>query len=331
MANIFISHASADEKYISPFVNIILKQALGLRDEEITCTSFENTGILPGMCIPNYIIEKINMADVFLVMASLNYKTSEVCNNEIGAAMGLKKNIIQLLVPKAKFSELNWMLNHDKAANMDNGSSLDHLAEAICNGIGISMLTPVHWNPSRDSFLEKIAELVKNERQKDSEEGSAITLNPREFDKKQLEELFKYFSFNLMDDFTRNDPDLIDDRIPRSREWWSYIYESSTFFLFDVNTRKIISEFDRLWGEIIDDGEYYYYPEEGRIGYYRFYGTNRGEHLDEDTRRKYHQMQKQLLAIQMPLRNLGQFLQGEYQIDIKSLSERFETKNVLEL
>lgn len=154
---VFISHASKDAAIIEPFMRIILKEALGLRDENIICTTFERTGVNPGDSIPAYIQDNIACCRVFLSMVSQNYQASVVCMNEVGAAWALGKKPIPVLLPGANFSEIGWLFNLNKAIRIDDGQSLDHLAEVICNGIGKQMETPLHWNQPRADFLAAIS------------------------------------------------------------------------------------------------------------------------------------------------------------------------------
>lgn len=154
---VFISHSSKDTPFIEPFKNIILKQALGLQDSNIVCTSFESTGVPIGENIPQYIKDNIAQADVFLAMVSNNYKASEVCMNEVGAAWALGKRPIQVVLPGVEFTQLGWLICLDKAAKIDNGDSLDHLAEVISDGLGKQMITPRHWNGPKKDFLDAIA------------------------------------------------------------------------------------------------------------------------------------------------------------------------------
>lgn len=154
---VFISHASKDRSFIQPFKDIILKQALGLKDENIVCASFESTGVPPGENNSQYIKENIGNASVFLAIVSNNYKASEVCMNEVGAAWALGKKPIQVVLPGVEFDKLDWLIKLDKAAKIDDGDSLDNLAEVISNVLGQPMVTPVHWNQPKAAFLEAIA------------------------------------------------------------------------------------------------------------------------------------------------------------------------------
>lgn len=183
---VFISHASKDAAFIEPFMRIILKEALGLRDENIICTTFERTGVNPGDSIPAYIQENIACCSVFLSMVSQNYQASAVCMNEVGAAWAFNKKPIPVLLPGADFNEIGWLFNLNKAVHIDDGQSLDHLAEVICNGLGEQMVTPLHWNQPRADFLAAISALDAQVKEQDQpcglvfEEGTQeTTIHPK--------------------------------------------------------------------------------------------------------------------------------------------------------
>ena len=160
---IFISHASADKQIIKKFIDIILKEGLGLRDTEIACTSFEATGIKPGHDIPQYIKDNIAAAKVVLAMVSKAYKASEVCQNEVGAAWALNNSPIQVLLQDVDFDELGWLLKLNKASRIDSQEYLDSLEEEICDRMGLGLISPKHWNPCVRTFLESLPNSSKAE------------------------------------------------------------------------------------------------------------------------------------------------------------------------
>jgi hypothetical protein len=156
---VFISHASKDKKLLKLFVDHILKKGLGLKDENIVFTSYEATGVVPGNNIPDYIKKNIKCANVVLAMISSNYKSSEVCMNEVGAAWALDKTPIQIMLPNTNFDKLGWLTHLDKAARIDDRDSLDSLMEEICNKVGLPIPTAKHWNPCTRDFLEALKNL----------------------------------------------------------------------------------------------------------------------------------------------------------------------------
>ncbi|MBQ0088683.1 MAG: TIR domain-containing protein [Prevotellaceae bacterium] len=156
---VFISHSSKDKEIVKLFVDNILKKGLALKDENIIFTSYEATGITPGDNIPNYIKTHIKDANIVLAMISDNYKASEVCMNEVGAAWALDKVPVQVLLPNAKIESLGWLINLDKAARLDDNESLDSLEEVICEQMKISIPTAKHWNPCTRDFLEALGNI----------------------------------------------------------------------------------------------------------------------------------------------------------------------------
>lgn len=151
---IFISHASKDKIILKSFVDNILKSGLGLKDENIVFTSYEATGVVPGDNIPEYIKRNIEGASVVMAMVSENYKASEVCMNEVGAAFALGKTPVQIMLPNTNIDKLGWLIHLNKAAKIDDEDSLDSLGEVICTEMNLKMQTPKHWNPCKKVFLE---------------------------------------------------------------------------------------------------------------------------------------------------------------------------------
>lgn len=134
---VFVSHASADVVYIKPFVEKVLKLGLELKTEEIAFTSEESYGIEPGENIANYIQENIACASVVLHMISPNYRRSEVCLNEMGAAWALQKKCVSVVLPTADFNQLGWISNLDKAVRLSDKKQLGSLCEMIAKQLAI--------------------------------------------------------------------------------------------------------------------------------------------------------------------------------------------------
>lgn len=148
---IFISHASKDKELIGKFVDSIFLLGMGVASEIIAYTSREDTGVPPGESIPEFIQDNIACADIVLLMISDNYKNSEVCLNEMGAAWALNKYIIQILLPNTSFDKLGWLCSLDKAIKIDNPESIDILCEVVTDRLDIS-IKPTVWNRNKTAF-----------------------------------------------------------------------------------------------------------------------------------------------------------------------------------
>lgn len=149
---IFISHASKDNELIGKFVDLIFLLGMGIDSEIIAYTSREDTGVPAGESIPQFIQDNIACADIVLLMISDNYKSSEVCLNEMGAAWALNKHIIQILLPNTSFDKLGWLCSLDKALKIDDADSIDGLCEVFADKLDIG-IKPSAWNRNKSAFL----------------------------------------------------------------------------------------------------------------------------------------------------------------------------------
>lgn len=156
---VFISHASTDKVVIREFIDNILKNGLGLNDNNIVCTTFEWTTVEPGNSIPEYIKDNIESASVVLAMVSKAYQKSAVCQNEVGAAWALGNRPISVVLPDADFNELGWLFKLDKAIKINNSDSLNLLQETLCDRLGLKIMTSLHWSPCVKKFLDAIQDI----------------------------------------------------------------------------------------------------------------------------------------------------------------------------
>ncbi|HRE96937.1 MAG TPA: toll/interleukin-1 receptor domain-containing protein, partial [Flavobacteriales bacterium] len=108
---IFISHSSKDIKIVEAFVKHILRLGLDISANRIFCTSMEGHGVKSGEYIPDRLKAEINKSCIAFLLISKNYKKSEVCLNEVGAAwVSLEKtNVIPILLPDVDFKELGFL------------------------------------------------------------------------------------------------------------------------------------------------------------------------------------------------------------------------------
>ena len=149
---IFISHASKDKELINKFVDSIILLGMGVDSKIIAYTSREDTGVPPGESIPQCIQDNIACADIVLLMISDNYKSSEVCLNEMGAAWALNKHIVQILLPNTSFDKLGWLCSLHKALEINNVESMDGLCEVFSDRLDIGIKLSV-WNRNKAAFI----------------------------------------------------------------------------------------------------------------------------------------------------------------------------------
>lgn len=108
---IFLSHSSDDIDIVTSFVENILRLGLNVSRKNIFLSSHPSTGIPTGENIPDCLKEKLEKMTLFIQYVSDNYKKSEICLNEMGAAWYKlpKSKIITLKAPDLKFSDLGFL------------------------------------------------------------------------------------------------------------------------------------------------------------------------------------------------------------------------------
>lgn len=172
---IFISHAGNDREIIKVFIDWILKHFMGLRDENIVCTSFEANTLYVGSSIQQYIKEKIETSDVVLSMVSQNYKNSEICMNEVGAAWALQKTIMQIVLPDADFDSLGWLLETSKAAKITDLDSISLFVESLCEKISLPQPKLASWQSSSKEYLKHLDQIIQDSKHEEDSKNVCIT------------------------------------------------------------------------------------------------------------------------------------------------------------
>lgn len=153
---IFISHSSADKEIVKAFVEKILMLGCGFDKDDIFCT-LNSDAIDLGDDFRNSIIENMRCCDYIFLMISENYRQSEICHNEVGAAWALQdtKQVIPLKFPNLSFSQEDLgVLNVVKqAGSINNRQQITKVYEELCDVYGIRKDLP-KFVQYLDEFIE---------------------------------------------------------------------------------------------------------------------------------------------------------------------------------
>lgn len=188
---IFISHSSADKEIVKAFVEKILMLGCGLDKDDIFCT-LNSDAINIGDDFRNSIIENMRCCDYIFLMISENYRQSEICHNEVGAAWALQdtKQIIPLKFPNLSFSQEDLgVLNVVKqAGTINNKQQLTKIYEELCNVYGIRQDLP-KFIQYMDEFIEIVNKqnlAVKKETKSSKSPKKILSDSLSDFDKEHL-------------------------------------------------------------------------------------------------------------------------------------------------
>ena len=98
MKKIFISHALADEPIINSLIDDLLVGALSVKVRDIFCTTTDGMKIDSGKDWRNCIQEALQKSKITLLVITSNYKESEVCMCEMGAAWVTSSKTLPFIV-----------------------------------------------------------------------------------------------------------------------------------------------------------------------------------------------------------------------------------------
>lgn len=128
---IFISHSSKDKQIVDIFVDKLLHLGLQIDPNDVAYTSREETGVGTGEDIRKFIKENISTCDFVFFMISENYKKSEICLNEMGAAWATDRTVIPLVFPNLSFDSIGWLYNVRKGLLLNDPDALDSIFDDI--------------------------------------------------------------------------------------------------------------------------------------------------------------------------------------------------------
>lgn len=152
---IFISHSSYDKDIVEKFVDHILQLGIGIKTEDIFCTSIEDLGIRNGEDIRKHIHVNIRNADYSFLMISKNYKASEICINEMGAVWAYDNNVRLYILPDVDFKEIGWLCDTRKADKINTPVPLDALHKEMIEYFDLADKGET-WSRQRETFLRYI-------------------------------------------------------------------------------------------------------------------------------------------------------------------------------
>jgi len=148
----FISHSSKDSALVELFINHILKLGLGLRNNEIFCTSIDGTGIKSGEDFKDRIKNELLKCKVVIQIMSPQYKQSEICLNEMGAAWVLCETIIPIVIPPLNY-DVGFLHSNTQQLKLNNRVDLLKFYEDHRNKLFNNEVSLVNYNRQIDTFL----------------------------------------------------------------------------------------------------------------------------------------------------------------------------------
>lgn len=121
---IFISHSSKDESIVKLFTDKILQLALKINLNNIFCTSIQAASITSGEDFRIAIKDNLLRASLVIQIITPNYKSSEVCLNEMGAAWVLSNKVVPFILNPVTYSSVGFIHQPNQLLKLDDINDL---------------------------------------------------------------------------------------------------------------------------------------------------------------------------------------------------------------
>jgi hypothetical protein len=160
MAQVFLSHAAADEHLVDPFVDTILKLGCGLDPDEIFYSSGEDTGVPSGLDLLAHVREQVGEAGLVIAIISPIFQTRPVCIAELGAAWSRTGNLFPLAVPGMPRTDMEGVLAGMTVRYLDDSGALDELHVRV-GQVAHDISKTTTWGRHKASWLANIAGYIE--------------------------------------------------------------------------------------------------------------------------------------------------------------------------
>ncbi|MFN8394072.1 MAG: toll/interleukin-1 receptor domain-containing protein [Bacteroidia bacterium] len=154
---IFISHASKDQDLATHFVKYYLRDGLEIPMDQVFYTSHPATTIDVGDNFRDRIKQAIKDAGLVILLISENFKQSQYCIAEMGAAWVLDKIMIPICIPPFDRVGSGQLLGPLQYIDVNNKHGMTALRDQLVKKYGVGKIpeNSVHFTEALDDFMRK--------------------------------------------------------------------------------------------------------------------------------------------------------------------------------
>lgn len=156
---VFVSHSFVDQHYVAEIVDLL--EIVGLRSDQIFCTSFDGYGIELGENFLERIKHELDENILVLFILSENFYKSPVCLCEMGATWIKTNQHIPILIPPLDFGDVKGVIPMTQGFKLNDGSKLNSLKEKIEKLFNLTPIDHSGWEKKRDRILGRLKRLVE--------------------------------------------------------------------------------------------------------------------------------------------------------------------------
>lgn len=156
---IFISHATADKEIVELLIDLL--EDIGLKSNQIFCSSFEGYGIPLGEDFLDRIKKELSSDVVVLFVITNNFYEIKVCLCEMGAAWALSKGHIPIVIPPLSYSDIKGVIPLTQGLLINDVSKLNSLKDKLEQDFKVQKNISANiWERKRKKFIENLDKYI---------------------------------------------------------------------------------------------------------------------------------------------------------------------------
>jgi hypothetical protein len=161
-SRIFISHSSKDRKYVAEIIELL--ETIGVKSNEIFCSSFEGYGIALGEDFLETLKKELNNDILVIFILSNNFYKSPISLCEMGATW-VKTNVhIPILIPPFSFEKIKGVIKNTQGIKLDESLQLNLLKENLEKSFNLSPINQTIWESKRNRVLGRINSFISEDK-----------------------------------------------------------------------------------------------------------------------------------------------------------------------
>jgi len=179
---IFLSHAYKDKDIAIRIVDKIILPLFSIDKSDIFFTSRRDTGIKSSANWRNKIKQELIDCEIFISLITPNYKKSEMCIGEVGAAWIQNKVIYSLILPPIKYENFSVIISDLQADILIKREDVKAFVESLAEDLGHLFKIEFKENIDKEKLISNFLKSVKQYLRKSPnlfEEGIEETKNKK--------------------------------------------------------------------------------------------------------------------------------------------------------
>ena len=161
--SVFISHSSKYKQLIDKFIDEILIGGLEIKSRDIFCTSAYGTEIKSGEYWRESIKDNLCKCEVVFLIITPNFKESEVCICEMGAAWAIGNIVIPLIVDPINYRNVGIIYEPKQIEKLISKDSLNRIKDILVHDLMLTENTDTNrWESKRDGFIELANSIISS-------------------------------------------------------------------------------------------------------------------------------------------------------------------------